>query len=404
MHINKDLLKELVKSGQIKSVEDIDDLVKGIYKATLENMLESELDNELGYSKYDFRNKKTSNSRNGKRSKKVRSSVGDVILDVPRDRTGDFEPEVVPKNSRDISRIEDQIIGLYANGLTDRDISKQVTEFYATTISPTKVSQITDKLLPVIKEWHQRPLEQCYPLLWLDGFVMKIRTEGRVQNRCAHVIMGINVEGYKEVVGIWLGDGESSKFWLSVLTDLKNRGVEDILMCTIDGLSGFEEAIGSVFPQTQIQRCIVHQVRYSSRFTRSKDRKEMCADMKLIYTAPSEEAGQEALDAFAKKWGEQYAYAVKSWYQNWGSLSHLYQYTPEIRRLMYTTNPIESLNRQFRKATKTRSQFPHDDAAMKILYLTVIKMEEKWKARVQNWGLILSQLCIIFDERITKHL
>ena len=404
MSTRKNLIKEMVKSGQIKSVEDIDELVKAIYKETLETMLEGELEDELGYSRYDYRNKNTSNSRNGKRSKKVRSSAGDIALEVPRDRLGEFEPQAVEKNVRDISKIEDQIIGLYARGLSDRDISSQVSEFYGTQISHTKVSTITDKLLPVIADWKQRPLEACYPLLWLDGFVLKIRSEGRVSNHCAHVILGINMEGYKEVLGIWIGNNESSKFWLSVLTDLKNRGVQDILMCTVDGLSGFQEAIGSVYPQTQVQRCIVHQVRYCSRFSQSKDRKELCADMKLIYTAPNEESGREALDEFANKWQDKYGYAVKSWYANWESLSHFYGYTPEVRRLMYTTNPIESLNRQFRKATKTRSLFPNENAAMKIMYLTVIKMEEKWKSRVQNWGLILSQLAIIFEERITQFL
>ena len=405
MSTRKNLIKEMVRSGQIKSVEDIDDLVKAIYKETLETMLEGELDEELGYSRYDYRNKKTNNSRNGKRSKKVRSSMGDIELEVPRDRLGEFEPQAVAKNERDISKIEDQIIGLYARGLSDRDISSQVSEFYGTKISHTKVSTITDKLLPAISSWQQKPLEKCYPLIWLDGFVLKIRSEGKVINHCAHVILGVNMDGYKEVLGIWIGKNESSKFWLAVLTDLKNRGVEDILMSTVDGLSGFVEAIASVYPQAQVQRCVVHQVRYSTRFAQSKDRKAMCADMNKIYTAPNEEAGLEALDVFASNWEKKYKYAVKTWYDNWDSLSHLYQYTPEIRRLMYTTNPIESLNRQFRKATKTRSQFPNENAAMKIMYLTVMKMEDKWtRTRVQNWGLILSQLAIIFEERVTQFL
>lgn len=400
----KELLKELVQSGAIKSIEDINSLVKDIYKETLETMLEAELEAELGYSKYDYRNKKTQNARNGKRTKTVRSSAGEFELAVPRDRNGEFEPEIVPKGSSDVGNIEDKILGMYSRGLSSRDISDQIEEIYGTRLSATTISRVTDKLLPVIETWQNRPLEGVYPILWLDGFVLKIRGENGVSNQCAHVIMGVNVEGYKEVLGIWVGNSESSKFWLSVLTDLKNRGVEDILICTVDGLSGFQDAIESVYPQTEVQRCVVHQVRYSCRFAQHKDRKEFCQDMKRIYTAPTEKAGLEALERMAEKWQAKYAYAVKSWYDNWDALSRIYRYTPEIRRLIYTTNPIESLNRQFRKATKTRTQFPSEQAATKVLYLTVIKMEEKWKMKVQNWGLIISQLVIHFDERINKHL
>jgi len=398
----KELLRELVRSGAIKSVDDINALVKDIYKETLETMLEAELDEELGYSRYDYRNKDTKNSRNGKRSKRVRSSAGELEIEVPRDRQGEFKPEVLPKGSKDIGGIEDKILGMYSRGLSSRDIADQIEDIYGTRLSATSISRVTDKIVPVIESWQNRPLEPIYVMLWLDGFVLKIRSEKGVSNQCAHVIMGITSEGYKQVVGIWVGDSESSKFWLNVLTDLKNRGVEDILMCTVDGLSGFEDAIAAAYPQTSVQRCIVHQVRYSCRFAQHKDRKAMCADMKRIYTAPNEQAGLAALEVFAENWEAKYSYAVKSWRSNWGALSQLYHYTPEIRRLMYTTNPIESLNRQFRKGTKTRTQFPSEQAAMKVLYLTVMKMEEKWRMRVQNWGLILSQLMIHFGERISK--
>lgn len=400
----KELLRELVRSGAIKSVEDINSLVKDIYKETLETMLEAELDEELGYSRYDYRNKQTKNSRNGKRSKRVRSSAGELEIEVPRDRQGDFEPQALPKGSKDIGGIEDKILGMYSRGLSSRDIADQIKEIYGTRLSATAISRVTDKILPVIESWQNRPLENMYVMLWLDGFVLKIRGENGVANHCAHVIMGINTEGYKQVISIWVGDSESSKFWLGVLTDLKNRGVEDILICTVDGLSGFEKAIAAVYPQTSVQRCIVHQVRYSCRFAQHKDRKAMCADMKRIYTAPNEQAGLAALEVFAENWEAKYSYAVKSWRANWGALSQLYRYTPEIRHLMYTTNPIESLNRQFRKATKTRTQFPSESAAIKVLYLTVMKMEDKWKMRVQNWGLILSQLAIHFEQRINKYL
>jgi len=367
-------------------------------------MLEAELESEPGYSKYDYRNKKTQNARDGKRTKTVRSSAGEFELAVPRDRNGEFEPEIVPKGSPDVGNIEDKILGMYSRGQSSRDIADQIEEIYGTRLSATTISRVTDKLLPVIETWQNRPLEAVYPILWLDGFVLKIRGENGVSNQCAHVIMGVNIEGYKEVLGIWVGNSESSKFWLRVLTDLKNRGVEDILICTVDGLSGFQDAIESVYPQTEVQRCVVHQVRYSCRFAQHKDRKEFCQDMKRIYTAPTEKAGIEALERMAAKWQAKYAYAVKSWYDNWDALSRIYRYTPEIRRLIYTTNPIESLNRQFCKATKTRTQFPSEQAATKVLYLTVIKIEEKWKMKVQNWGLIIFQLAIHFDERINKHL
>lgn len=398
----KELLKELVRSGAIKSLDDINALVKDIYKETLETMLDAELDEELGYSRYDYRHKETKNSRNGKRSRRVRSSAGDLEIEVPRDRQGKFNPQVLPKGSKDIGGIEDKILGMYSRGLSSRDIADQIEEIYGTRLSATAISRVTDKILPVIESWQNRVLEPMYVMLWLDGFVLKIRGQNGVSNQCAHVIMGVTAEGYKQVLGIWLGDSESSKFWLSVLTDLKNRGVEDVLMCTIDGLSGFEEAISAVYPQTSVQRCIVHQVRYSCRFAQHRDRKAMCADMKQIYAAPNEQAALAALDVFAENWEKKYGYAVKSWRNNWGALSQLYRYTPEIRKLMYTTNPIESLNRQFRKATKTRTQFPSEQAAMKVLYLTVVKMEEKWKMRAQNWGQILSQLTIHFAERINK--
>lgn len=404
MSSRKNIFKSMIQSGEIQSVADIDALVKELYKETLEGMLEAELDEELGYSRYDYRNKRTRNARNGKRSKKVHSSVGELEIEVPRDRNSEFEPQAVAKGQKDISSLEDKILSMYARGLSSRDITAQIEEIYGAKLSATTISRITDKILPVIQSWQNRPLENMYPLLWLDGFVLKVRTDNSVVNRCAHVIMGVNLDGYKEVLGIWLGENESSKYWLNVLTDLKNRGVTDILMCTVDGLSGFKDAIESVFPHTEVQRCIVHQVRYTTRFVQHKDRKEMCKDMKQIYTSANIEAGFQALESFAAKWGEKYGYAVKSWYDNWEDLSRLFRYTPEIRRLMYTTNPIESLNRQFRKATKTRSQFPNEDAALKILYLTVMKMEEKWKMRVQNWGLIVSQLAIHFEERITQHL
>lgn len=399
----KALIHELVKVGKLKTVEDVEQLIKEFYRVTLENMLESELDEELGYSRYDHRNKQTTNSRNGKRTKKVRSRAGDFDLAVPRDREGLFEPQVVPKGTRDISRIESQILALYSRGMSTRDIQDQIHELYGTELSADTVSRITDKLLPVIEEWQNRPLDPCYPLVWLDGFVLKIRTEGRVVNRCAHVVLGLNVNGYKEVLGIWISDNESSRFWLSVLTELKNRGVQEVLISTVDGLTGFQEAIATVFPATDVQRCIVHQVRSSCRFVADKERKGFCADLRNIYTAVSAEAGWQELERFKTKWQKRYPHAVKSWYEHWEALSQHYRFSPEIRRLMYTTNPIESLNRQFRKVIKTKSQFPTEQAAMKLLYLCVQQVSKKWTMRVANWGLIVGQLSILYEERFSQY-
>lgn len=400
----KELIQDLIKIGGLKTVKDLDNLVKEIYRETLENLLEAELDEKLGYSRYDYRHKQTANSRNGKRSKTVRSSVGSIKLEVPRDRKGEFEPIVVPKGSRDISNLEDKVLGMYARGMSTRDIVAQLQEVYGTELSADSISRITDKIVPLIDSWQNRPLESLYVMMWLDGLVIKIRSEKGSENHCAHVVLGLTVEGQKDVLGIWIGETESARFWLSVLTDLKNRGVQDILFCTTDGLSGFHSAIEAVFPKTEVQRCLVHQVRACCRFVSYKERKEFCQDMKAIYTAPNEERGLEQLAQFGQKWEKRYGYAVKSWYDNWEVLSKQFHYTPEIRRLMYTTNPIESLNRQFRKAIKTRSQFPTPQAAMKVLYLAVMKASERWTIRVADWSLILGQLSIKFEERINQYL
>lgn len=400
----KEIIAELVKSGKIKSVDDINKLVKDIFKDTLETMLEAELENELGYSKHDYRNKKTENSRNGKRKKMVRSSAGDIELEVPRDRQGEFEPQVVPKGEKNICEIEDKIISMYANGQSTRNIAEQLEQLYGVQLTAQTISRITDKLLPLIESWRNRPLEACYPIIWMDGLVVKFKSERGVENHCAHIILGISIDGYKEILGIWISKNESSKFWLSVLTELKNRGVHEVLICTVDGLKGFDEAIKAVFPETELQRCLVHQVRYCCRFVNYKDRKEICSDMKKIYTAPTESAGKEALKAFSARWENKYAYAVKSWQDNWENLSQVYHYTDDIRSLMYTTNPIESVNRRFRMTTKIKSQFPSEEAAMKMLYLTTVKMQEKWYTRMKNWGTVIAQLTIRFADRMTRYL
>lgn len=400
----KEIIKELVKTGKIKSVDDINKLVKGIFRETLETLLDSELEEELGYSKYDYRNKKTKNSRNGKRKKKVRSTVGDIEVEVPRDRDGEFEPQAVPKGVKNICEIEDKILSMYGKGQTTRDIAEQLEEIYGVELSAQTISRITDKLLPIITSWQNRPLEACYPIIWLDGLVLKIRSDQGVRKQCAHIILGVNTDGYKEILGIWIGKNESSKFWLSVITELKNRGVEELLICTVDGLQGFEEAIKSVYPETDLQRCVVHQVRHCCKFVKYNERKEFCEDMKEIYSAATIKAGKKALDEFAKKWEKKYAYAVKSWYTNWESLSQIYKYTKEVRKLIYTTNPIESVNRQFRKTTKVKTQFPTEAAAMKMLYLTVARMQEKWSVRMRNWCSIIAQLSIKFEDRIERYL
>lgn len=401
----REQIRHFLRANNLKDAKSIEDAFIVQIRDVLQEALEGELTHELGYSKYDWRNKETSNSRNGHSKKTVKSRLGDIDLKIPRDMEGEFEPVIVKKHERRLAdSLEDKIIGLYAKGMSTRDIYDQMQSLYGLEVSAEMVSRITDKIIPIAKEWQNRPLEDLYTLVYLDGMVFNVRQDGQVKKKTAYLVFGITLEGFKDVLGIWVGEAESSKFWMKVLVDLKNRGVKDILIASVDGLTGFKEAIESVFPQTEVQKCIVHQIRNSTRFVSYRDRKEFCSDMKLIYTAPNEEGGLVALDRFEDKWSSKYSYAIKSWRDNWQCLSTLFKYPEEIRRIMYTTNVIENLNRRIRKVTKTKSSFPTDDSLFKLLYLTVIDTSKKWTTAVRGWGVIINQLRIYFGERMDNHM
>lgn len=400
--LSKDQIKEIIQHYDLKKGEEVHGALKDMFKEVIEDMLEGELEEELGYPKHGQR--KTANSRNGKSKKTVSTELGTVKLNVPRDRKGDFEPVVIKKGQRDLAGLDQKVLALYGHGMSTREISGHIKEIYGANVSADTVSRITDKILPTIKKWQSRPLKAVYPILYLDGLNIRVKQNGSYQMKCAYVVMGVDLDGFKDILGIWIGESESAKFWLHVLNELKNRGVEDVFIAAVDGLNGFQEAIEAAYPKTEIQRCIVHQIRNTCRFVTQKDRKAFCAGLKEVYTAPTEEAGLEALARFEEEWGKKYQYAVRSWYKNWENLATLFKYPPVIRRLIYTTNPIESANRVYRRHTKTRTQFPTDDSAMKVLYLATEKITAKWSKRVHSWGEILSQFTILFDDRIQRFL
>ena len=393
-------LREMIKEYGIKDMNDVHEFVKMLTAETIQAALDAELENELGYSKYDYKNKQTENSRNGHSAKTVQGSMGEVELQIPRDRQGKFEPQIVKKHQTDVSAIEDKIIFLYSQGVSTRDIQKTMREMYGIEVDDSRVSKITDKILPLINEWQERPLQSVYAMVILDAVHYNVRESGIVTKKAAYVAIGTDLEGRKDVLGIWLGTNESSKYWLSVLNGLKSRGVQDILIASIDGLSGFVEAINAAFPKTEVQRCIIHQIRSSTRYISYKDLKHFTSDLKPIYKAPTEETALSALKAIEEQWGKKYPLAVKSWYANWNELSTMFKYPPEIRTLIYTTNAIENFNRQLRKVTKTKSAFVSDDALMKILYLATMSIVEKWTMPIKNWGSILDNLMIYFGDRV----
>ncbi|MDK0709570.1 IS256 family transposase [Clostridium perfringens] len=400
----KELIKQLAKNPNIKTAEDAQNAIKTLFGGLIQQMLEAEMEEYLGYSKYDYTNKNTTNSRNGKSKKTVKSDLGLFDLDIPRDREGSFEPQIVKKHQTDISRLESSIIGMYAKGMSTRDIANQVNEMYGMDVSPTLISNITDKIIPSIKEWQCRPLESIYPIVFMDAIHFKVKKDNSIVNKAAYAAIGVNIEGNKDVLGIWIGASESSKYWLLVLNELKNREVKDILIACIDGLNGFKEAIKAVYPNTEVQRCIIHQIRNSSRYLSYKDIKEFNADLKLVYTAVNEDAALQALSSLEEKWGDKYLLAIKSWRNNWEELSTFFKYPPEIRRIIYTTNAMEGYNRQLRKVTKTKIAFPTDEALLKILYLATIDITKKWVQSIRGWSQILAQLSIYFDERLDDHL
>lgn len=399
----RELISELLSAANVQSMDDIQDLFKETIAEFMQGSLEAELDEELGYEPYDVKNKNTENSRNGHSKKTLRTSMGKVEIDVPRDRNGDFEPKILPKNQTSISQdMESKIISMYAKGMSVSDIEKHIRDIYGLEISDTTVSRITDKVLPAAKEWQQRPLESIYAVVFLDAIHYRVRSEGQIVKKAVYIAIGIDLDGKKDVLGMWVGENESAKFWAGVLNNMRNRGVEDILIACTDNLTGFSQAIEAVFPKTDIQNCIIHQLRNSSKYVSYKDIKALMADLKKVYTAVDEEAALNALDEFAAVWDSKYPRISKSWYDNWVNLSTYFKFPQELRKLIYTTNTIEGFNRHLKKVTKSKSVFPTDDSLFKMLYLAMTDITKKWTGRRQDWSRIYAQLVIYYADRIPE--
>ena len=396
-------IRELLQETGISSMEDIHNLFKETIAEFMENGLDAELEEELGYSKYDYKNKDTDNSRNGHSSKTLRTSFGEVEVAVPRDRKGEFDPVLLKKNQTSISEdVEEKILSMYAKGMTTADIEAHIRDIYGIEVSDTTVSRITDKILPIAKEWQQRPLEAIYAVVFMDAIHYHVRSEGHVVKKAVYIAIGINLDGRKDVLGMWVGENESAKYWATVLNGLKNRGVEDIFIACTDNLTGFANAIEAVFPKTEVQNCIIHQLRNSSKYVSYKDLKALMADLKEVYAAVDEDSALTALDTFAEHWDKKYPKISQSWRDNWANLSTYFKFPQEVRRLIYTTNTIEGFNRQLRKVTKSKSVFPTDDSLFKMLYLAMMDITKKWTGRRQDWSLIYAQLAIFFGDRIPE--
>lgn len=399
----RELISELLSAANVQSMDDIQNLFKETIAEFMQGSLEAELDEELGYEPYDVKNKNIENSRNGHSKKTLRTSMGKVEIDIPRDRNGDFEPKILPKNQTSISQdMESKIISMYAKGMSVSDIEKHIRDIYGLEISDTTVSRITDKVLPAAKEWQQRPLESIYAVVFLDAIHYRVRSEGQIVKKAVYIAIGIDLDGKKDVLGMWVGENESAKFWASVLNNMRNRGVEDILIACTDNLTGFSQAIEAVFPKTDIQNCIIHQLRNSSKYVSYMDIKALMADLKKVYTAVDEEAALNALDEFAAVWDSKYPRISKSWYDNWANLSTYFKFPQELRKLIYTTNTIEGFNRQLKKVTKSKSVFPTDDSLFKMLYLAMTDITKKWTGRRQDWSRIYAQLVIYYADRIPE--
>ena len=398
----KEKMTSFLKELNVSSVEDVQNLFKELIGNVLENGLDAEMDEELGYSRYDYHNKNTDNSCNGHSSKNLKTSFGEMELEIPRDRKGEFEPQILKKHQTSISGdIEEKILSMYAKGMTTSDIETHIREIYGISVSDSTISRVTDKILPVVREWQSRPLERLYPIVFMDAIHFHVRSEGQVVKKAVYIAIGINLDGIKDVLGMWVGENESAKFWLSILNGLKNRGVEDIFIACVDGLSGFPNAIGAAYPKTEIQQCIIHQIRNSTKYVSYKDIKTLIADLKSIYAAVSEQTALNELDSFEEKWGSKYPKIAGSWRENWANLSTYFKYPKEMRSLIYTTNAIEGFNRQLRKVTKSKSVFPTDDSLLKMLYLAMMDITKKWTGRRREWGVIHSQLEVYFADRIS---
>jgi len=402
--LTKAQLRELIKERNIKTTDDINEMLKEMFAEVIQETLEAELDTELGYPKNGSLPEGNTNRRNGHTKKTVRSDRGDITLSVPRDREGEFEPILIKKHQREVTGIEEQVLALYAKGVSVREIQGFLNQLYGIEVSPTLISNVTNRIMPVIKEWQSRPLQKTYAVAFLDAIHYKVKQEGHIVNKAVYIVIGIDLDGNKDVLGMYIGEHETSKFWLTVLNELKNRGIEDILICCVDNLTGFSEAIMACYPKTEIQKCVVHQIRNSIRYVSYKDTKKLLADLKPVYTAPGEDAALAAMDDFEEKWGSKYPLVVQSWQRNWSEIATFFKYPPQIRKLIYTTNMIESYHRQLRKVTKGKSVFPNDEALLKMLYLVTQDVMLKWTTRVHNWGQILLQLSVFFPDRVQSFL
>lgn len=391
----KEIAEELF--SKVKTAQEGKLLLSDLYKYGIEAMLKAELDEHLLHNRNE--QSPDGNYRNGTSKKRLKSDLGGISLDIPRDRNSSFSPIAVPKHKRMVDDIEDVVIGLYARGMNTRDIEDQIKDIYGISISETTVSNITASVIEYVREWQNRPLENVYYAIWMDALVFKVKDHNKIINKAVYLVLGLTKEGKKEVLGMWINPTESASFWMSVLTDLKARGVEDILIASTDNLKGFTEAIKATFPNTDTQLCIVHQVRNSFRFVGSNDKKEFILDLKSVYGATNLDAAENAFETFKDKWSKKYLYAVASWEKNWNELTAFFKYPLEIRKLIYTTNAIESMNSTIRKYTKTRTVFPDDNSTLKSVYLAINLIERKWKGPVKNWGILLNQFLIIFEDR-----
>lgn len=399
----REKIRELLELAGVNGMEDIQQLFRETIAEFMEDGLDAEMDEHLGYDRYDTKEKETDDSRNGHSSKTLRTSFGDMPIQVPRDRKGEFDPVILKKNQTSVSQdVEEKIISMYAKGMSSTDIGDHIRDIYGIEVSESTVSRITDKVLPAAKEWQQRPLESIYAVMFMDAIHYHVRSEGQIVKKAVYIAIGIDLDGRKDVLGMWVGENESAKYWATVLNSLRNRGVEDVFIACTDNLTGFSNAIEAVFPKTDIQNCIIHQLRNSSKYVSYKDLKSLMADLKQVYAAVDEPSAEAALDRFAEKWDKKYPKISASWRENWPNLSTYFKFPEELRRLIYTTNAIEGFNRQLRKVTKSKAVFPTDDSLFKMLYLAMVDITKKWTGRRQDWSVIHAQLAVYYADRMPE--
>jgi putative transposase len=396
------LLDELLAGKKPEDILGKDGVLDDLRKRLFERALEGEMTDHLGYPPHSPAGQLTGNSRNGKTHKTIKDKNGELEIAVPRDRNGEFEPQLVKKRQRRLPGFDDKVIALYARGMTTREIQGHLKELYGSEVSPSLISNVTDSVMEDVKAWQSRPLDAVYPIVYLDAIHLKMRAEGQVQNQAVYLALGINLDGYKELLGLWIGESEGAKFWLGVLTELQNRGVEDILIACVDGLKGFPEAIETVYPKTQVQLCIIHLVRHSLRYVSWKERKAVAADLRAIYAAATVEAAEQALESFEKKWQARFPSIARSWRSNWANIIPFFSYPPAIRKVIYTTNAIESIQAQLRKVTRNRGAFPSPEAVRKILYLAIERISKKWKRPIMDWVAALNHFSVVFEGRIPE--